>query len=146
MSTRTSHRILLVDGNAELRRATADALRRRGWDVRDVSDDVRVAIDAAQLHQPHVIITELELAGVTGMHFGRSLRSVVEHDVRLIAGTSAPSSLHEQARQAGFDAVFAKPLDLDAVHRDALDSTPPNPADDYMATKPWIARLDLSMP
>jgi CheY-like chemotaxis protein len=109
-------RILVVDDNEDIRRDLLTHFRTLGWDV-DVAHDVRTAIESALTFQPHVIVSELHLPDARGYFFARSLRSIIEHDIQLVGLTRLSEQVFEQARSAGFDVVFAKPLDVNQLHR-----------------------------
>lgn len=76
------------------------------------ASNFRSALDLAAEHQPHVIVTEVTLVDARGPHFVRALKTVVDHDVRVIAVTDVPVEL---IPPRAFDMFFAKPADLDAV-------------------------------
>jgi DNA-binding response OmpR family regulator len=111
-----ARRVLLVDDNDEHRRMLANALRQRGWSV-ELARTGREGLDAAARVQPDVIVTELILPDVRGFHFGRSLRSIIEHDIVVIAVTRIGEELHGRALKSGFDHVLPKPLDIDELQR-----------------------------
>src|ERR1051326_1772442 len=111
--------VLVIEDDEDTRRATIEQLLDRGLVV-SAARDMRTAIDACALHRPEVIITELALPGARGYQFARSLRSFVEHDVIVVAATHMSARLFPQAVRAGFDYVFAKPFDIDAVLRAIL--------------------------
>ena len=81
-----ARRMLLIEDTDELRRLTADRFRALGWDV-VAARDVRTAIELAMTVQPNAIVTELILPDVRGYYFARTLRSVVDHDVQVVAVT-----------------------------------------------------------
>lgn len=76
-----------------------------------------MAIESALAFQPHVIVSELRLPDARGYFFARTLRSIIDHDIRLVGVTRLSEQVFEQARDAGFDVVFAKPIDLDKLKR-----------------------------
>jgi CheY-like chemotaxis protein len=108
-------RVLLIDDNDDQRSMLANALRARGWNV-DVAASGKQGIERAQLARPDVVMTELLLPDVRAYHFARTLRSVIEHDMRVIALTRLPVSLHRRALAEGFDLVECKPIDPDRLH------------------------------
>ncbi len=106
-------RVLIVEGG-DLRARIVEHFKSHGWDVRE-SATLHDAIAAAQLGQPHVVVTALALPDVSGFGFARALRVVVDHDVLVIAFSGDPESPIDEARGAGFDAVFGAPIDLDQI-------------------------------
>jgi CheY-like chemotaxis protein len=112
----SQRRMLIVDDNEDMRRTLMTHFRTAGWDV-DVARDVHTAIESALVFQPHVILSELLLPDARGYFFARTLRSIIEHDIRIVGITHVSQQMFEQARVAGFDVVFAKPVDVDQLHR-----------------------------
>lgn len=108
-------RVLLIDDNDDQRSILANALRARGWNV-DVARSGKQGIERAQVGHPDVIMTELLLPDVRAYYFARTLRSVIEHEIRVIALTRLPVSLHRRAIEEGFDSVECKPIDPDRLH------------------------------
>lgn len=107
-------RVLLIDDNDDQRSMLANALRARGWNV-DVARSGKQGLERAQLGHPDVVMTELLLPDVRAYYFPRMLRSMVEHDMRVIALTRLPVSLHRRALEEGFDLVECKPIDPDRL-------------------------------
>jgi len=107
--------LLLVDDNDALRGSTAQLFRLVGWDVITASG-VQPAVELAMQHQPTVIVTEAILPDVRGYNFARTLRGAVEHDITLVALTRLSEQSFDELRAAGFDLVFAKPVDIELVH------------------------------
>jgi CheY-like chemotaxis protein len=112
----SQRRMLIIDDNEDMRRTLLAHFRTEGWDV-DVAHDVRTAIESALVFQPQVILSELLLPDARGYHFARTLRSIIDHDIRIVGITRQSQHVFEQARVAGFDVVFAKPIDVDQLHR-----------------------------
>jgi CheY-like chemotaxis protein len=112
----SQRRILIIDDNEDMRRDLIAHFRSVGWDV-DVATDVRTAIESSLAFQPHVIVSELLLPDARGYFFARTLRSIIDHDIRLVGITRLSQQVFAQARTAGFDVVFAKPIDVDQLHR-----------------------------
>lgn len=70
-----------------------------------------VALDVARRFKPDVVICDLGLPGMTGFEIIQQLRSDPElRDIKAIALTGYPQ-YEQRAATAGFDLVFAKPLD-----------------------------------
>ena len=110
-------RVLIVEG-CDVRARIVEYFKLHGWDVRE-SATLHDAIAAAQAEQPHVIVTALSLPDVSGFGFARSLRVVVDHDLLVLAISDDPTAALDEARRAGFDAVFEAPLDLEQLERAA---------------------------
>ena len=126
-------RMVLVDEDDDLRRTMCDSFRLHGWGVSEARN-LRSAIDAALTAQPHVIVTELLLPGAREYHFVRALRSSVEHDLVIVGVTRSSPNKFADAKLAGFDMVFEKPIDIAHVHRSIIASIPPEIAMETRAT------------
>lgn len=111
---RSTQRMLVVDPNEETRLTVAEHYRARGWLV-FAAATTRQAIDLALDNQPDVIVVELFMPNVDPRHLLRTLRSSVEHDVRIVGVAQMSPTQFEHARQAGADAVVRRPLDIAAI-------------------------------
>ena len=107
--------VLLVDDDEATRDRLTRELYARGWNV-IVATDVRTAVERAGDEQPFAIISELVLPDARGYNFARTLKTMVEHDVVVIGVTKVDARQFDDALKAGFDATFAKPVDIDMLH------------------------------
>jgi CheY-like chemotaxis protein len=108
-------RLLLVDDHADEARDLASQLRSRGWDV-TIARTARTAFDMLPRVRPCAVVTELSLPDAQGLNIARALRSMVEHDIVVIALTRLMDQLGERALAAGFDHVARKPAHVEALH------------------------------
>jgi DNA-binding response OmpR family regulator len=113
-------RLLLLDDQLDEARDLASQLRLRGWDV-TVVGTARAAFDAMPSVRPAAVITELSLPDAHGLNVVRALRSLVEHDIVVIALTRLTDQLGERALAAGFDHVARKPAHVDVLHARLAD-------------------------
>lgn len=125
-------RILIVEDNDDLRRQLAAYFTSRGWSV-EATRTLHAALAVASRQRPAVIVTELLLPDVRGYRFADDYRRSVGEPVAIIALTRMPAMIFDSARKAGFDRVFAKPADLDALYRCAESSA-------YPSVDPALAR------
>jgi DNA-binding response OmpR family regulator len=107
--------VLLVDDDEAARDRLTRELYARGWNV-IVATDVRTAVERAGDEQPFAIISELVLPDARGYNFARTLKTMVEHDVVVIGVTKVDARQFDDALKAGFDATFAKPVDIEMLH------------------------------
>jgi DNA-binding response OmpR family regulator len=108
--------ILLIDDEIDERVALAEALRDRRWIV-ETAGTGRLGIDAAMKVQPRAVVTELVMADVSHVHFARSLRTCVENDVVIVGITRGSAEILAEAKVAGLDEVFTKPVNITALDR-----------------------------
>jgi DNA-binding response OmpR family regulator len=69
-----SHRILVVDGDSDLRQMYAFLLARPGYEV-DVAEDGAVGWQALRAHHYNLLITEHEMPTLTGIELIKMLRA-----------------------------------------------------------------------
>jgi two-component system cell cycle response regulator len=120
-------KILIVDDDANLRRALKIRLRANHYDTVQASDGYS-AIAVAQKEQPNLIILDLGLPAGDGFVVLERLRdSDTLSSIPVIVLTARdPQSNKQQTLQAGATAFFQKPVDnseLLAVIRESLPST-----------------------
>jgi two-component system KDP operon response regulator KdpE len=114
-ATKTAARVLVVEDNDQLRRDLVTYLSDRGCAVEAVRT-VGSALEVASKHLPHVIVTELLLPDVRTYRFAEDYRRVVPHPLVIVAVTWMPEMIFDNARRAGFDEVFGKPMDHDMLY------------------------------
>ncbi len=108
-------RILIVDDNQDTLRLLSRLLIRRGHEVTTAGDGL-AALQIAQEFQPEILLLDIGLPGLDGYSLARRLRADGFSGALLIAISGyAQESDREQARDAGFDHHFAKPVDFDAL-------------------------------
>jgi len=114
--------MLIVDNDRRISMSLAFMLSTRGYeDVRAVRSAPRARAVAARFH-PGIVFLDIERPDLEGLDLARQLRRAASgHAMRLIALTSsAAHELREEARIAGFERYFLKPLshtELDKVLR-----------------------------
>jgi len=106
-----STRLVLLGADDELRDLWRDELVARGHTVH-AAHDLTAAIKLAQQHQPRVVLTTVRLPNLNGFHFVRSLRSVVDDDVKIIGVTEAVTP---ELSTGGFDLIVTQPIDFRAL-------------------------------
>lgn len=104
-------RVLLVDDDVDAREWVRQVVAAAGADTVDVPD-VRSAVDAVATFQPHVIVSDLAMPGLTGFDLVVALRSAGHSaaDLPIIALSAHASEDHERQALAGdFQFFVAKP-------------------------------------
>jgi PAS domain S-box-containing protein len=107
-----SRRILIVDDNADSADSLAAIADMLGHAV-EVCYDGRSAIALAENKQHEVVLCDIGLPDINGYAVAQALRRKLPANTRLVAisGYAQPEDV-QKALDAGFDAHFAKPLDL----------------------------------
>jgi two-component system, chemotaxis family, chemotaxis protein CheY len=109
-----SRRILVVDGDTDLRLMYAFVLARPGYDV-DVAEDGAVGWQALRAHHYHLLITEHEMPILTGIELIKLLRAARMDLPVVMAAGRMPS--YELARNPGLQlaATLLKPFATDEL-------------------------------
>ena len=116
-----THRILLVDDNADFVDSLAVLLRGLGHDVR-VAYDGPGALEAAREQKPDVAILDLGLPQISGYELADQLRNVPCGANMVMVALSGWGQEKDRARsrEHGFAAHLVKPVDVEQV-RSALE-------------------------
>jgi two-component system KDP operon response regulator KdpE len=135
--------VLVVEDEAPMRRALDIGLRARGYDV-ELATTGEEALALAQRQPPDLVILDLGLPGIDGIHVAQSLRASSSVPIIVLSARGAePTKV--AALDAGADDFVTKPFGMDellARIRAALrriDSTDQPP----VITTPHF-RVDLS--
>jgi DNA-binding response OmpR family regulator len=119
-------RILVVDDNEDAADSLAMLLTVRGDEVRIAYDGAQ-AVEAEQAFHPEVVLLDIGLPKLSGYDVARRIRSVRGEEVLIIAITGwGQEEDRAQARDAGFDHHFTKPVDFDVL-LDLIDRESPPP-------------------
>lgn len=102
---------MVVDDDAVLRRVVRSALVQAGFDVAQVGSG-RDALSLASVHEFELVVTDLQMPGMSGLELLRSLREKrVYMPVIVLSGAS--DLVAEAILAAGAFAFLAKPFGLD---------------------------------
>jgi two-component system CheB/CheR fusion protein len=115
-AARRSKRILLVDDNRDGSDTLAMLLRQAGHDVVVLNDGIR-ALEIASQIKPEVIMLDIGLPGTSGYDIARHLRQLPATAHALLFAVTGYGGDDDQRRavEAGFDAHFTKPVNLDEL-------------------------------
>lgn len=102
--------ILIVDDSHDSANTLCSLFSAHGYETH-VAYDGTTALEAAKDHLPDVILLDLGMPGLDGVHLARFIREDEQlKDKVLIAVTGHADELHRsQCEAVGFDYVFAKP-------------------------------------
>jgi PAS domain S-box-containing protein len=109
-------RILVVDDNKDAAESLAVLLRLVGHEVR-MAHSGPAALAAAQEQAPDVVLLDIGLPNMDGLEAARRLRQDLGlTNVLLVAMTGyGQGDIRSRIQEAGFNAHFVKPVDLDAL-------------------------------
>ena len=107
-------RVLVVDDNLDQVHTMAYLLRDLGHRV-DYAINGTVALDLARRERPHVILLDIRLPDTSGLTLAKELRRVDDLKLSYIIGVTAHDVDEREAKQAGFDYVLQKPVELKKI-------------------------------
>ena len=135
-------RILIVEDEAQLRRALGINLRARGYDV-DTAADGTTALVAAGRQPPDLVILDLGLPDLDGVEVVRGLRGWSAVPIILLSAREAQAD-KVAALDAGADDYVTKPFGMDellARIRAALRRASPTDTDPVVETDAFTVDL-----
>ena len=110
-------RVLIAEADSDMADLLSSALSKEGGYEVQVARSAFEAGAAAEVFHPHVMLLDVNLAGLTGRDTVRTIRSLPDiNRAKLIAITIARLDGEAEAlRQQGFDASLAKPFEISMV-------------------------------
>ncbi|WP_175105400.1 response regulator [Pararobbsia alpina] len=114
-TTVAQRRVLVADDDSDLAHSMVTILRAEGFDAQYVYTGLD-AVTMTRRWQPQVVLLDLTMSQGSGWEVASTLRSGLAPDCLLIAHSAldAPEDI-ERCIEAGFDAHFAKPCDIDSL-------------------------------
>jgi len=104
--------VLLVDGDGEFRKALTAVLERAGYETVSVSS-AEEALTAITRRRPDVVLTDVDLGGVSGYELCRQLRNERDDALGIIIVTGDRTEPFDRAAgiRLGADDYMTKPVD-----------------------------------
>jgi DNA-binding response OmpR family regulator len=119
------HRILIVDDNADMRQALADALTLRGYHC-DAAEHGESALRCLDSNRYHLVISDYRIPIMDGIQFLEALKKRPTPSPPVILLTASKSEeLRRRALELGAYAVILKPFatqELAALSTRAIES------------------------
>lgn len=111
-----THRVLLVEDQPDVARATAMGLEVLGTQV-VVAATGAEALQQAPLFRPTLVLLDIDLPDISGHEVGRRLREMRELDTAVIVALTSWNTpeMRQRSAEAGFAEHVIKPLDLDGL-------------------------------
>jgi len=108
--------VLVVDDNVDSAESLAEVLGMLGHVVHVEHDGPR-ALAAAERLRPHAIVLDIGLPGLSGLEVAQRIRAQAWGRGMLLVALSGwgQAEDRQRSRDAGFDAHFVKPVDLDEL-------------------------------
>jgi PAS domain S-box-containing protein len=109
-------RVLVVDDNADAGDSLGMVLRCLGADARIVRSGPE-ALDAFHAYRPSVVLLDIGMPGMDGYEVARALRARYPDDGAAIVALTGWDQERDRrrAREAGFDNLIVKPVEVDAL-------------------------------
>ncbi|MEM7031480.1 MAG: response regulator [Chloroflexota bacterium] len=106
-------RILYIEDDPIQQTVLSQMLEIHGFDV-EIADDGLQGVEKAQSLSPDLIITDSKMPRMSGLEAIATIRNVLDMNSTPIIALSARAddAYKSQAREAGADEVFTKPVDL----------------------------------
>ncbi|NJL20041.1 MAG: response regulator [Leptolyngbyaceae cyanobacterium SM1_3_5] len=111
-----AYRLLVVEDQAENRQYLFGLLKTIGFEVQQ-ADSGEVAIALWRQWQPHVILMDMRLPGISGYETTRQIKTSTQGQVPIIIAVSGEAFEEDQAamRAAGCDDVVRKPVQTEIL-------------------------------
>jgi DNA-binding NtrC family response regulator len=109
-----SPRILVVDDEVNARTALTDLLRDEGFDV-EMAADAFKALGKYEAFAPHVVITDLQMPGMSGIELMKKIRSADDPAAVLVMTAFGDVGTAVEAMHAGAADYLTKPLNFDEL-------------------------------
>lgn len=117
-------RILVVDDEPETLEILGHTLRAAGADVVEASGAER-ALDLLAAHDPHVVLSDLQMPELDGYELMRRLRSRGQPIVAVALSASTSTTDARRALDAGFSVHVAKPIGMTDLVETIRAAAPP---------------------
>ena len=112
----TAFRVLLIDDNVDANESTGELLGLLGYQV-EMADDGPSGLAACRAFEPHLILCDIGLPGMSGYELVVELRRAIGKRKVVIAAATGYGQEDDRARTslAGFDHHLIKPIGGDAL-------------------------------
>jgi DNA-binding NtrC family response regulator len=104
-------RIFVVDDEYVIATTLATILERSGFDAISFTDPLK-ALDAARLHAPDLLISDVVMPEISGIELAIGVKkSCPDCKILLFSGQAATANLLQEARDDGYDfELISKPI------------------------------------
>src|SRR6476620_1553967 len=116
--------VLLIEDDAESRRATAGLFAREDWKILEAGDG-EAGIDLALEHQPELILCDLLMPRANGFQVCRNLRRSLQRTKIIIISGRDYGVDRTSAIEAGADEYLVKPILWEHLH-EVIERVMPN--------------------
>ncbi|MEX2465700.1 MAG: response regulator [Gemmatimonadota bacterium] len=114
-SESTQRRAIVVEDDPGVRDILTLLFELRHWQILKAGDG-KAGLELARNVAPDLIVTDLDMPGISGIELAQELHAGGMNDIPIIAITSASSDLRTAAQESGlFRAVMRKPFTVDEI-------------------------------
>jgi CheY-like chemotaxis protein len=112
-------RVLAVEPDEDMASLYAALLTTNGADFRVTSSGAEALAEITETWAPQVLLVHRWLPDMTAAELALAVRAKSPRRVRVVCTTAEarPGALDDVVRDAGFDAVLVKPIDIDVLLR-----------------------------
>ena len=116
-STVDRPRVLYVEDEKDLQVPISQILTILGYEVQ-CADNGKMGVEKAELWKPDIILMDVRMPIMDGPTAIRILRGQpdTEHTPILVLSAYSDSKTRETCREAGADAFFTKPIDVERIN------------------------------
>jgi CheY-like chemotaxis protein len=118
----SQRKVLLIDDSEVTLQVIADVLAGAGYDVRSSTEVLDLGSVLGEW-RPDVILTDVNMPGMSGVELCRRLKSSYEtaHVPVVLYSALAPADLEVLARECEADAFLSKSSELEALPKELAD-------------------------
>src|SRR5450432_2500592 len=120
--------VLLIEDDAESRRATAELFAREQWNIFEAGDG-EAGIQLALEHRPDLILCDLLMPKANGFQVCRSIRQLLQRTKIIIVSGRDYGIDRTSAIEAGADEYLVKPIRWENLREVVERVLPPNTGD-----------------
>lgn len=104
-------RVLLVDDARSIRTVFSQIIQSIGHEVICAENAIEGLKHIVEAGKPDLIITDMNMPGMSGIEFARRIRQVLKGTPILMMSTESDKRLIQEAREAGVTGWMLKPIE-----------------------------------
>jgi len=107
--------VLYVEDSKFMREVLAKRLVRKVKEL-IVSEDGNDALEKYKLHNPDIVLTDIEMPGLNGCELALKIKEINEHAVIIVLSAHSSSTVLLEALESGVSGYLLKPVDKEKLH------------------------------
>jgi CheY-like chemotaxis protein len=110
-----ARKILIVDDYEDTRHILKFIVGSLGYEAMEAADGAE-AVESVKRSAPDLILMDFAMPGMNGIEATKAIRKFESGDeIPIICVTAYGKQIYDEAIEAGFDDVIAKPIDYDSL-------------------------------